>query len=86
MPFVKNYRRAGALTGQYDEPGDKCFVQYKALMDVWKNENRWRHIDEFARRIWPDDQQRAAALALLVFMHKHGFRYEDAQCAANGDI
>jgi hypothetical protein len=53
---------------------------------MWNEEPRWRTIDKYAQRIWSDDEQRAGALALLVFMHKHGFKYEDDQCKKNGDI
>lgn len=86
MPFTIKARRAGALTGEFSDPGDLCFKQYKAMMDMWVTEGRWTTIDTFAKRVWPEDNVRAAALALLVFMYRHGFKYEDVQCQKNGDI
>ncbi len=86
MPFIEESRRAGAIAGDNAEPGDICFKHYRAFMDMWKVEPRWRTIDHYAKRIWGDDEQRAAALALLVFMHKHGNAYEDAACKKNGDV
>jgi hypothetical protein len=86
MPFILPERRDGAVTGLYADPGDLCFKHYRAFMNMWNEEPRWRTIDKYAQRIWSDDEQRAGALALLVFMHKHGFKYEDDQCKKNGDI
>lgn len=86
MPFIKQDLREGALKGLNNEPGERCFRHYHVLMEAWRKEPRWRTIDTFTRRVWENDEQRAAALALLVFMHKHGFKYEDKQCEVNGDI
>lgn len=86
MPFIPEEERAGALSGDLREPGQLCFRHYKAFMNMWAKEPRWRTIDHYAKRIWGDDEQRAAALALLVFMHKIGFKYEDDACKKNGDI
>ncbi len=86
MPFIEESRRVGALTGDNAEPGDICFKHYKAFMEMWAKEPRWRTIDKYAQRIWGDDDQRAAALALLVFMHSYGFAYEDAAKKKNGDV
>ncbi len=86
MPFIPESERIRALTGDLSEPGHLCFRQYKAFIDMWKAEPRWRTIDKYAQRIWGDDDQRAAALALLVFMHNHGFRYEDEAKKKNGDV
>ena len=86
MPFIIQERREGALIGQHNEPGDRCYRHYKAFMDMWKESPRWTTIDNYAKRVWADDEQRAAALALLVAMYKHGFAYEDKKCKENGDI
>lgn len=86
MPFIEESRRLGALDGTYSEPGDKCYRQYKAFISMWKEEPRWKTIDKYAQRIWGDDDQRAAALALLVAMHNYGFAYEDAAKKKNGDV
>lgn len=83
MPFVTQEHR-----DKPDNriPGDRCYLQYVDLMEYWNKEPRWTSIDNWARKVWSDDYQRAAALALLVFMHKHGFVYEDLKCKENGDI
>jgi hypothetical protein len=86
MPFIKQERRKGALTGEYADPGDLCYKHYRAFIDMWKKEPRWTTIDNYAKRIWNDDDQRAAALALLVFMYKHGFKYEAIKEKENGGI
>lgn len=86
MPFIAKDRRPLADSHICDEPGDRCYRHYKAFMDMWRAEPRWTTIDKYAQRVWGDDEQRAAALALLVFMHKNGFRYEDLKCKENGDI
>lgn len=86
MPFIKQDRRAGALTLDNNEPGDKCYRHYKAFMDMWRKEPRWTTIDHYAKRIWGDDDQRAAALALLIGMYKVGYKYEDAKEKENGGV
>lgn len=86
MPFIKKDRRDGAMKQDYNEPGDKCYRHYKAFMDMWRESPRWTTIDKYAMRVWGDDEQRAAALALLVFMYKNGFKYEDAKEKENGSI
>lgn len=86
MPFTLPERRAGALTGEFSDPGDLCAKHYTAFMDMWVTEKRWTTVDQYAKRIWPDDEQRAAALALLVAFYKHVFQYEDEMCKKNGDI
>ena len=86
MPFIKQDRRLGALTLDFNEPGDKCYRHYKAFMGMWREEPRWTTIDRYAQRIWADDEQRAAALALLVFMAEHGMAYEAKKKKENGDI
>ena len=87
MPFVPDDNRVDmAHGGPPISRGDHCYLEYRELMDSWRLSSRWTTIDQFAERIWPDPKVRAAGLALLVFMHKHGFGYEDAQCAKNGDI
>ena len=86
MPFIPDNEKQLALSHALDEPGHKCFRHYLHFMQMWNEEPRWRTIDKYAQRVWSDDEQRAAALALLVFMYKHGFKYEDIQCEKNGDI
>lgn len=86
MPFIPESERAGAIAGDLAEPGHLCFKHYRAFMDMWNVEPRWRTIDTFAKRIWGDDDQRAAALALIVFMAEHGMAYESKQKKANGDV
>lgn len=86
MPFIENERRPGAMNGTHMEPGDRCYRQYQHFMYMWNASPRWTTIDDFSRRIWPDDEQRAAALALLVFMDQHGNAYEKKKKELNGDV
>lgn len=86
MPFIPMNERPQALSLDLNEPGHRCYRHFQAFMDVWNKEPRWATIDKYAQRIWGDDEQRAAALALLVAMHKVGFAYEDAQEKKNGSV
>jgi|WetSurMetagenome_2_1015567.scaffolds.fasta_scaffold174805_4 hypothetical protein len=83
MPFVNEEHRQ---CPDSDIPGDRCYLHYREFMDMWKRSPRWTTIDEYAERIWPNPEIRAAALALLVFMDRHGNQYEARKCGENGDI
>ncbi len=83
MPFVTQEHR--------DKPdmmicGDRCFVEYKYFMEEWTKSPRWTTADTLATRFYPDDHERAAFLAYLVFFAKVVMPYEHAKCAENGDI
>lgn len=83
MPFIDSEHRIAPDT---NIPGDRCYLQYKELIDMWRKEPRWSIIDKFAKRIWEDDTVRAAGLALLVFMFEHGMDYERKKKKEHGDI
>ena len=86
MPAIPKNERQPALDLALDEAKHKCFRHYHALMKMWREDTHWSTIDTFAKRIWSDDEQRAAALALIVFFGRHGFKYEDDRFKENGDI
>lgn len=83
MPFVElSHRKKPDLL----IPGDRCYVEYVEFMRMWNETPRWRTIDKFAEKIFPEKYQRAAFLALLVFMWRHGLHYEKKMMEKNGDI
>lgn len=67
-------------------PGDRCYVFYKELMKMWKENPRWTTIDKMAEYFIKDPQLRAAFLAFLVFFAIHGMDYEQIKRKENGDI
>jgi len=83
MPFVdEEHRRAQ----DFEIPGDRCYWEYKLIMDKWRNSPRWTTVDAIAERLWPDDWKRAFALAFLVFFVLHVMKYERIKRIENGDI
>ncbi len=88
MPFTEKKRRTAMLQGQLVDvqPGDLCFEKYQAMMDAWTKEKRWKTIDKLAEPILTGPDSRAHFLAFLVFMHFHGYKYEEQARKKNGDI
>lgn len=68
------------------KPGDRCFLEYRRMMQEWRKNPRWTTIDTLAANILPDEQARAHFLAFLVFFLIHGMPYERAKQRENGDI
>jgi hypothetical protein len=56
------------------------------MVDAWCESPRWTTIDGMAKTLYPDPQERAKFLALLVFMHMIGFKYEEVKREENGDV
>lgn len=91
MPFTEQQRREQMLDGELAkkgdvQPGDRCFEKYQQMMDAFEATPRWRTIDKIAESIIPGPDSRATFLAFLVFMHFHGFPYEEIMREKNGDI
>lgn len=83
MPFVDGeHREEPDMT----IPGDRCYVEYRAIMAKWKENPRWTTVDDIAQRIWPDPFKRAFFLAFLVFFELHVMPYEIRKQWQNGDI
>lgn len=83
MPFItKEHRDHPDL----EVPGDLCYLEYKYIMEQWRESPRWTTIDQLATRFSPDKHERAFFLAFLVFFSLHGMPYEYGKRADNGDI
>jgi len=83
MPFVdQSHRDAPDMM----VPGDRCFREYRYIMDEWAKSPRWGTIDHLAERLHPDAYERAFFLAFLVFFAKHAMPYEESKVKENGDI
>lgn len=67
-------------------PGDRCYIEYKNLMNRWKESPRWTTIDQMLQGFEPDPFKRAFFLAFLVFFVTHGMDYEAEKKRTNGDI
>lgn len=83
MPFVTQEHRDRL---DMEIPGDRCYLEYRHIMDEWAKSPRWTTIDRLAERLYPDAHERAYFLALLVFMAMHGYEYEQDKRDENGDI
>jgi hypothetical protein len=83
MPFVNLEHR---LKPDFEEPGDRCYIEYSRMMTAWRESPRWRMVDAIAAHIWPDRWKRAMILAFLVFFALHVLPYEAEKRRLNGDI
>lgn len=83
MPFIDQAHRDAP---DMAIPGDRCFREYKHIMEEWTKSPRWGTIDRLAERFYPDAYERASFLAFLVFFETHGMNYEYGKRAQNGDI
>jgi hypothetical protein len=74
-------------------PGDRCYVVYKELMDVWKASPRWTTVDTMTRQLLnfledihvSAEHKTGALLAFLVFFNIHVMNYELKKREENGD-
>lgn len=83
MPFVtQDHRKIIDLK----IPGDRCYLKALPIWRAWKKEPRWTTIDDMWRPFFPDDENRAHFLALLVHFCLEGVEYERKKRAENGDI
>lgn len=83
MPFVTTSHRE---CPDFNIPGDRCYVEYKKIMNAWGESPRWTTIDKMATRFISNDDDRAYFLAFLVFFALHGMKYEEIKREENGDI
>ena len=83
MPFVTEAHR---FQPDMTIPGDRCFREYKHIMEEWTKAPRWTTIDRLAERLYPEQYDRAFFLAFLVFMAFHGYEYEQEKRDENGDV
>jgi len=83
MPFVNAEHRAKP---SLKVPGDRCYLQYKRMMDLWRKEPRWRTVDDIYSSLITNEDTRAYFLAFLVFFVKEVMPYELAKEKENGSI
>ncbi len=96
MPFITKYRRQIIDTYGIEDlaeiqPGDRCYVHYKKMVEQWKAEPRWTTAHtiykQVARTLYTsEDEEAAAALAWDVFFALHVLEYERKKREENGDI
>jgi len=83
VPFVdKNHRENPDMT----IPGDRTYVEYRAIMARWRDNPRWTTVDKIAENLFPNPIKRAYFLAFLVFFQLHVLDYERLKREQNGDI
>lgn len=97
MPFIEQGRRIvigkHGLKGLAEiQPGDRCYVYYKKLVDEWRKEPRWSTVHRLFRddalMISGDDKDdfTAAYLAWHVFFNIYVMPYEQQKRQENGDV
>lgn len=83
MPFVTQEHREKP---DMEIAGDRCFLEYKYIMDEWRKSPRWTTVDELATRLFADKHERAFVLAFLVFFAQEVGPYEWAKRQENGAV
>ena len=100
MPFIEQKRRDlinihGKGVGIFanPQPGDRCYVFYKTMVDTWKATPRWTTAHEIYKKFLTDceeemlfDDYCAYSLAWQVFFIKYVWPYEQKKMEENGDI
>lgn len=66
--------------------GDRCYVEYKRMVEAWIEQPRWTTVDEIAKFLSDDPQERAKILAFLVFFAFYALPYEEKKRSENGDV
>ena len=97
MPFILPWRRKAiaehGLNG-FDEiqPGDRCYVHYKQMVDKWRANPRWTTAHDIFKNLMlgdyleDGDDATARGLAWWVFFSLHVLPYEKQKREENGDI
>ena len=83
MPFVNKEHR------EHPDnfiPGDRCFVEYKSIMERWRANPRWTTVDEIFSDLIPSPKRRAQVLALMIFFCREVIKYEEQKVKENGDV
>ena len=83
MPFITEDHR---VQPDASIPGDRCYIEYKKMIDLWRANPRWTTVDKMLEEWMVDEQERAFFLAFLVFFVKYAMPYEDIKEAENGRI
>lgn len=83
MPFVDQAHRDSP---DMMIPGDRCYREYKYIMEQWDQSPRWGTVDRLAERLFPDSYERAHFLAFLVFFSREVMPYEEQKVRENGEV
>ena len=107
MPFIKQERRKiikkKGLNGlkkypkSWIEPGDRCYVYYKPMVDKWKANPRWSTAHGIYKELYQEfpllvngekdwESMVARDLAWQVFFQLYVMPYELKKREENGDI
>lgn len=86
MPFIKQEDRNKEGLSYSQIAGERCYAQYKDMMDTWVRSPRWTTVDAILADLIPDATKRAEILAFLVFFSLHVVPYEEMKRKENGDI
>jgi len=97
MPFIEKWRRETIEKFGLDglsviQPGDRCYVHYKNMVDRWNEKpswttahmifKEWMHLIDETK----EDEAIAGWLAWEVFFQIHVMPYEIKKRSENGDI
>lgn len=98
MPFITQERRDFIENDELVElePGDRCYIAYKEMVDTWRNNPRWTtanwiyiHLVLMKTR-YPCDlsynEIAAIELAWQVFFQLHVMPYELKKREENGEV
>ena len=90
MPAIKQEARENPDPAV---PGDRCYVFYKELMEMWRESPRWTTVDRILETLMNflngdvnNASRRAAILAFLVFFCREVMPYEESKFKENGAI
>jgi hypothetical protein len=89
MPFVTKEHRKNP---DMEIAGDRCYVEYKKIMEAWNKNMRWTTVDKIYEDVKHSavfhggDVQRAKELAFMVFFNIHVMDYENKKRRENGDV
>ena len=99
MPFITQERRKIIEEGvgtwkvqSWWQPGDRCYVFYKKMVEQWKANPRWTTAHEIYKEVlfepWTEnrDDSTAKELAWQVFFQLYVIPYELKKREDNGDI
>jgi hypothetical protein len=93
MPFITQERREQIAAGTLAEfqPGDRCYIHYKRLVEQWHENPRWTtahnlYKSRYELSDYSDDDDAACELAWAVFFQLHVMPYEGEKQRENGDV
>lgn len=94
MPFILKSRRplidSGSIKPDLWEPGDRCYVYYKQMVQKWKASPRWTTADSIYRDVllhnFTVEDRAAIELAWQVFFNLYVLPYELLKREEQGDV